>query len=59
VVSEDREGLHTAQFSIPFFQTTNDSEQFFVVDVIVAFCWEILLGEVGTGPQVMIVIILR
>jgi hypothetical protein len=59
VVCKDCEGLHTVQFSIPLFQTMNDSKQFLVMDVIVALSWEVLLGEVGTGPQVVIVVILR
>ena len=38
----------------PGLQGTDDGEEFSVVDVVVAFCWDERLGEVGTGVPVAI-----
>ena len=55
VVREDLDGEEgSVEVVSPGLQSTDDCEEFLVIDVIVLFCWDERLGEVGVGMPVAI-----
>ena len=49
----DREG-GTMEIMSPGFQGVDDGKELSVIDVIIAFCWDERLGEVGAGVPIAI-----
>ena len=55
VVSEDLDReWGTVEVMPPGLQGVDDGEELLVIDVVIVFCWDEQLGEVGTGVPIAI-----